>query len=177
MKQHCLMQQLAWLFLNIFKVHSDPDDTLLIQASFKMKYSPLTVGLKVMLSALLLDNRQPLAVLAQEKCQEAISFVKSDIELRLGGKVSDVTIVENKQSPFADARDEVVFGLEANMDRGAPLKNFRASPNQVAVNANLVNSSKLSLGYAKKILSSCKSIARVYFYVYELNQGYSLHED
>jgi len=130
-----------------------------------------------MLSAFLLEYKHPMAVLAQDKCQEAISFVRSDIELRLGGKVSDVTIAENKQSPFADARDEVSFELDANMDRGAPLKNFRASPKQVAANANVVNSGKLSMGYARKILSSCKSIARVYFYVYELNQGYSLHED
>ncbi len=83
---------------------------------------------------------------AQDKCQEAISLVRSDIELRLGGRVSNVTITENKQAPFADARDEVVIELDANMDRGAPLKNFRASPNQVSANVNVVNSGMLSMG-------------------------------
>lgn len=163
--------------LSAVKVHFNTHDTLEVQANFKMKNSPFTVGLIVTLSAFLLEYRHPMAVHAQDRCQEAISFVRSDIELRLGGKVSDVTIAENKQSPFADARDEVVFELDANMDRGAPLKNFRASPKQVAANVNVVNSGKLSMGYAKKILGSCKSVARVYFYVYELNQGYSLHED
>ncbi len=142
-----------------------------------MKNSHLTAGLIVTCSAFLCEYAQPLSVHAQDKCQEAISLVRSDIELRLGGRVSNVTITENKQSPFADARDEVVIELDANMDRGAPLKNFRASPNQVVANVNVVNSGMLSMGYARKILGSCNSVARVYIYVYELNQGYSLHQD
>lgn len=163
--------------LSAVKVRFITHDMLKVQAVFKMKSTPFAVGLIVTLAAFLLEYRHPMAVHAQDNCQEAISFVRSDIELRLGGKVSDVTIAENKQSPFADAREEVVFELDANMDRGATLKNFRASPKQVAANVNVVNSGRLSMGYAKKILGSCKRVARVCFYVYELNQGYSLHED
>jgi len=117
------------------------------------------------------------AAQADDSCKEAIDFVKADIEQRVGGKVSDISFLENRQSPFADARQEVIFALDANMDRGSPLKNYRALPSQVSANANIIGSQVLSIGYARKIIGSCSRVARVYFYLYEYNQGYSLHPD
>ena len=114
---------------------------------------------------------------AKDGCKEAIDFVKRDIEQRVGGKVSDISFSENQQSPFADARQEVIFALDANMDRGSPLKNYRASPSQVSANANIIGSQVLSISYARRIIDSCSRVSRVYFYLYEYNQGYSLHPD
>lgn len=110
-------------------------------------------------------------------CEAAKEQVKIDIEQRLGGKIIDIAVAQSPQSPFADARDEVVIELDANMHRGAPLKNARATPAQVRTNANIVNSTTLSHGYARSIIKACPSVARVYFFLYELNQGYSLHEN
>jgi hypothetical protein len=103
--------------------------------------------------------------------------VVEDIEGRVGGKVLSTEVWEAENSPFADARKTIAIALDANMSRGGILKNRSASESQVSSNANIVNSQRLSMDYAKKVISSCKEVSRFYLYLYELNQGYSLHQD
>lgn len=113
----------------------------------------------------------------QDQCQSAINYVRQDIDGRIGGMVASVETMEAERSPFPDARQEVIFYLEANMMRGSALKNPKATPAQIQANANVVNSLKLGMEYATKIINSCSVVARVYFVLYELTQGYSLHQD
>ena len=114
---------------------------------------------------------------AEQQCDSAIGFVTADIETRIGGKITSVGRSEAANSPFQDAKEEIIIELDANMSRGTPLKYRRASPAQVSANENIVNSKSLSLSYADKIIRSCQGVARLGLGLYENRPYYSLHDN
>jgi hypothetical protein len=152
------------------------------------------VGL-LMGSVLLADMGLPLR--AQDRCQIAISFVRNDVQNRLGAEIGAVTVETDQQfrekylaadryggerwappaammqqfrSPFRNRNQIVTFSLKAYFP-GDPGGNQR----QNAAAEDIMRSPRLIGSYAERIITACSGVASVKFFFYESSTGWSLH--
>jgi len=122
-------------------------------------------------------------VKAQNRCQEAIDGVRSDIQVRIGAVIAhtkrastaewrgDRDYMQTYKSPFNNADEIIVFYLTSDMERGS----ITRKQGQAA--ENIMNSSQLTRKYAQQIISACEPVASVKFSYWEWMKGWSLHSN
>jgi hypothetical protein len=99
--------------------------------------------------ALLSLSMVPRAYSQDDQCNQAITSVKDDITIRLGGSIWTVREGTVNNSPYKEA-GRIVFMLGSY--------DYRDN-----INSNIMNSTKLLTGYADSVIRSCSNVVQVGF--------------
>ena len=90
---------------------------------------------------------------AENSCDQAIEFIKTDAALRIGGSITYLEFRRIDDSPFNNADEQLIVGL-GNLSHNA-------SESQRQANRNILKSPRLLHAYSERIIASCSKVVNV----------------
>jgi len=130
-------------------------------ANSSMRQSSIQVSAVLLNALTLLLFAVSAPASAEDSCDRAIEFMKSDVSQRIGGSVTYLEFRSIENAPFNNANEEVIVGFG---NRGL-------SDRERNINYNILSSPDLLRGFSEKIILGCSKAIKVRYGMAETGGG------